>query len=227
MKRKDFLKNGILSLGTLAAAPTVLSSCGTDEGPDNNNTDCYTSPTEIKGPFPHKTPAQMVKENIVGDRSGVALMIEFTIENQKENCEPLVDAIVDLWHCDAKGNYSEYSGQIDGDMSNKSFLRGRQTTDADGKVSFITIFPGWYPGRAPHLHVEIFNSDGQSLLITQTAFPENISKQVYATSNYNGDFDTANAKDLFFTDLDKNLTDTITGNINDGFTMKEILKVKA
>jgi protocatechuate 3,4-dioxygenase beta subunit len=226
MKRKDFLKNGLLGLGTLAAAPTVLSSCGGDEEPQNNN-DCYTSPQEIKGPFPHKTPAQLVKENIIGNRSGVPLLIELTIENSNDNCTPLVDATVDLWHCDAKGNYSEYSGQQEGDMTNENFLRGRQTTDADGKVSFISIYPGWYPGRAPHLHIEVISKEGKSLLVTQTAFPEAVSKAVYQTQNYNGEFDTSNSRDAFFTNLNKNLPTSVEGDTTNGYTLKETLKVKA
>ncbi len=115
--------------------------------------------------------------------------------------------------CDAKGNYSEYDGQLDGDFTNNSFLRGRQTTGADGKASFISIYPGWYPGRAPHFHIEILRSNETSLLVSQVAFPEDISNTVYAT---NGEFGSS---------LNRNLADSVTGNTTDGYTLEKIIKV--
>ena len=132
---------------------------------------CVRSPSETAGPFPIMTPAELVRENIIGDRSGVPLLIQFTIQNTNSNCASLEGVNVDIWHCDAKGNYSEYSGQLEGDFTNADFLRGRQVTNADGNASFISIYPGWYPGRTPHLHVEVKSSSGASLLITQVSFP--------------------------------------------------------
>lgn len=226
MDRKKFLKNGALGLGSIIALPTMISSCSKDDDTVIDPNTCAVSPTETDGPFPIKTPADWVRENIIGDRTGVALMITFTIQNTNNNCMPMEGVFVDLWHCDAKGNYSEYDGQIEGDFTNKHFLRGRQTTDANGKASFITIYPGWYPGRAPHLHVEVKTSSGQSLLITQTAFPEDISNTIYATSDYSGDFDTSNAQDgEFGNSLNRNIAESVTGNISDGYTLLETLKV--
>ena len=151
-----------------------------------------------------------------------------SIEDINDDCKALVGASVDIWQCDAKGNYSEYANQLDGDFTNEHFLRGRQTTNTDGEVSFISIFPGWYPGRAPHLHLEIKSSSGESLLVTQTAFPEDISTEVYTTSAYKGDFDTSNTNDGGFSNsLEDNMADEVTGNLSDGFTMTKIIRVKA
>src|SRR5919197_4167856 len=79
-------------------------------------------------------------------------------------CSPLVGAQVDLWQCDALGNYSDehdMSGLFD-TVGNK-FLRGYQITDADGAVQFMTIYPGWYPGRTPHIHFKVRTApDSQS-----------------------------------------------------------------
>ncbi|MEM7372997.1 MAG: intradiol ring-cleavage dioxygenase [Bacteroidota bacterium] len=223
MDRKKFLSKGAAGLGAIIAIPTVLSSCKTE--PIDPNA-CAVSPVETAGPFPIKTPADWIRENIVGNRTGVALMMQFTIQNTNDSCNPLPGALVDLWHCDAKGNYSEYNGQLDGDFTSEHFLRGRQTTDANGNASFISIYPGWYPGRAPHLHVEIKSSDGTSLLVTQVAFPEDVSKTVYASQEYRGDFDTSNAADaLFGSDLARNMTDSVTGNVTDGYTMIKTIKV--
>ena len=228
MERKKFLKNGLLGLGTIVAIPSLTTSCSKDKGDDPiiNPDDCSVYPSKIEGPFPIKTPADFVRENIVGNRTGVPLLIKIKIENTNNNCEPLAGVLVDIWHCDAKGNYSEYADQLDGNFTNEHFLRGRQTTGADGIASFISIYPGWYPGRAPHLHLEIKKTSGESLLITQTAFPEDISNTVYATSGYNGNIDTTNSDDFEFAGtIEKNLPTSITGNTTDGYTIEETISV--
>lgn len=231
MDRKKFLKNGLLGIGTIVTMPSLITSCTKDainepSKPAVASGSCAVSPTEIAGPFPIKTPADLVRQNIIGNKKGIPLLIKIKVENTNNDCKPLQGVLVDLWHCDARGNYSEYSEQLDGDFTSEHFLRGRQTTGADGVASFISIYPGWYPGRAPHLHLEIKKASGESLLITQTAFPENISKTVYATSGYKGNFDTPNAKDFEFEDsLDKNLADSVTGNTTDGYTLTETIRV--
>lgn len=225
MNRKNFLKKGMLGLGSIIAIPTLTTSCNKDKNTITPST-CQPSPTETAGPFPIKTPSDLVRESILGDRTGIPLLINITIQNTENACAPLEGVFVDIWQCDAKGNYSEYNDQLDGDFTSKHFLRGRQQTDANGKVSFISIYPGWYPGRAPHLHVEIRNSSRTSLLISQIAFPEDISKAVYATANYKGDFDTRNLEDGEFSDsLTQNMADSVTGNTTDGYTLTKIIKV--
>ena len=226
MNRKKFIRNLGMGVAIAPIVPTALVSC--DKNDDNNpmTGDCTVSPTETDGPFPIKTPTDLVLENIVGNRMGIALRINLTVQNTNNNCAALEGVFVDIWQCDAAGNYSEYNNQLDGNFTSENFLRGRQTTSRDGKVSFISVYPGWYPGRAPHLHLEIQNSSGKSLLITQIAFPEDISKAVYATLGYKGDFDTSNTSDGEFSDsLTQNMADTVTGNITDGYTLTKILKV--
>lgn len=229
MDRKKFIKN--LGLGVVATPilGTTLA-CSSD---DNTNTQtpidptaCATSPAEMVGPFPLKSPMDFVRANIVGDRNGIPLVVNLVIQNVNTNCTALADVYVDIWQCDAKGNYSEYAGQLDGNFTNQHFLRGRQTTNTEGKVSFISIYPGWYPGRAPHLHIEVLRKNGTSLLVTQIAFPENISTKVYENSSYNGNFDTSNTQDGLFDDsLAGNLTDSITGDNTNGYTLTKIIKV--
>ncbi len=225
MDRKKFLKKGLVGMSGIVAIPTLIASCSKDDE-NVDPEDCAVSPSETGGPFPIKTPADLVRENIIGDRTGIPLLITIKVENTNNDCAALEGVLVDVWHCDAKGNYSEYSGQIDGNFTNNSFLRGRQVTNADGMASFISIYPGWYPGRAPHLHLEIKDADGNSLLITQTAFPEDISNTVYATETYNGDFDTSNEEDGEFGDsLNRNIATAVTGNTIDGYTLLETIKV--
>ncbi len=211
-----------MGLGSIVAIPTLITSCENDDE-DVAPTGCVTSPVETAGPFPIKTPADLVRENIIGNRSGIPLMITFNIQNTNSDCSPMEGVFVDIWHCDAQGNYSEYDGQLDGDFTSENFLRGRQTTDANGNASFISIFPGWYPGRTPHIHLEIKSSSGASLLITQVSWAEDISSVVYATSEYNGDADTNNSNDGLVSDA--NLADSLTGNTTDGFVLMKNIKV--
>lgn len=234
MDRKKFIRNGILGIASLATAAKLLESCSKD---DNNNGDvnasadgsCTVSPSETKGPFPIKTPSQLVLENIKSDRIGIALLINLTIENKNNNCLPLEGVLVDVWHCDKDGNYSEYggTGMQQTDYTAVHFLRGRQTTSSKGEVSFLSIFPGWYQGRAPHVHVEVLTSSGTSLLVTQIAFPENISSAVYSSTNYvsHGQADTSNTKDNVFSDSLANELATLTGNLTDGYTLSKTIVV--
>ncbi len=221
MQRKEFLKNGLFGLTTIVTVPTVISSCTKDDDFDPNA--CELSPEETAGPFPIKTPAELVRENIIGNKTGIPLMITLNIQNINDNCRPIESALVDIWHCDAQGNYSEYDGQLDGDFTSENFLRGRQTTDANGNASFISIFPGWYPGRTPHIHVEIKSNSGRSLLISQVSWSENISKSVYATQGYNGNADTNNSNDGIVSNA--NLADNLTGNITDGYVLTKNIRV--
>ena len=235
MDRKKFIRNGILGIASLATATKILESCSKN---DNDDTDtnasgdgsCTVSPSETKGPFPIKTPSQLVLENIKSDRIGVALLINLVIENKNNNCAPLENVLVDVWHCDKDGNYSEYGGtqMQQTDYTSVHFLRGRQTTNSKGEVSFISIFPGWYQGRAPHVHVEVLTTGGSSLLVTQIAFPENISSTVYSSANYSahGQADTSNTKDNVFSDSLSDELATLTGNLTDGYTLSKTITVK-
>lgn len=235
MKRNEFLKKGIVGMGTIVAIPTLFNGCSTEdddssssEETGSNNGDCDLSPSETAGPFPIITPAELVRQNIIGDRTGVALLITITVQDQSENCNPLEGVYVDLWHCDAEGNYSEYGGtQMQStDYTEQHFLRGRQTTDANGNASFISVFPGWYNGRAPHIHLEILDSNENSIRVTQIAFPKDVCDTVYATSGYNGEANTLNENDNVFSDsLDGNMLDSLTGNTTDGYTLLKTVTV--
>ena len=236
MKRNEFLKKGIVSMGTIVAIPTLFNGCSTEDdsssssetGGTNVIGDCDLSPSETAGPFPIITPAELVRQNIIGDRTGVALLITITVQDQSDDCNPLEGVYVDLWHCDAEGNYSEYGGtQMQStDYTEQHFLRGRQTTDANGNASFISIFPGWYNGRAPHIHLEILDSNENSIRVTQIAFPKDTCDTVYATSGYNGEANTLNENVNVFSDsLDGNMLDSLTGNTTDGYTLLKTVTV--
>jgi protocatechuate 3,4-dioxygenase beta subunit len=236
MDRKKFIRNSILGIASIATASKLLESCSKDNNNDSSNdtttnSGCIVSPTETKGPFPIKTPSQLVLENIKSDRIGIPLLINLTIENKNNDCSVLEGAIVDIWHCDKDGNYSEYGGtqMQQTDYTAVHFLRGRQTTNTKGLASFVSIYPGWYSGRAPHLHIEVLSSSGTSLLITQLAFPENVSSQVYSSSNYaaHGQANTSNTSDNVFSDSLSSELATVTGNLTDGYTLTQTIVVSA
>ena len=235
MDRKKFIRNGLLGITALAGATKLLESCSKSDNDDSetNSSDgsCVVSPSETKGPFPIKTPSQLVLENITSDRIGIALLINLKIENKNNDCAPLANVLVDIWHCDKDGNYSEYGGtqMQQTDYTSVHFLRGRQTTNSSGEVSFISIYPGWYQGRAPHVHVEVLTNSGSSLLVTQIAFPETISSTVYSSANYaaHGQADTKNANDNVFSDSLSQELATLTGNLTDGYTLSKTITVNA
>lgn len=226
MKRKSFLKNSLTGLGAIVGLPLGLSAYVNTK--DAREGDCTVSPRETAGPFPIKTPSDLVRANIISDRKGVALLINITIQDKNNNCKPMADVHVDAWHCDSQGYYSEYGSERwqKKDFTKHHFLRGRQATDKNGQVSFISIYPGWYPGRAPHIHVEVLNKDGKSLLVTQVAFPDDISEEVYKTGHYKGPADTTNTSDgLFANSLEGNMG-SVSGNIKDGYTLTHTIVVR-
>lgn len=230
MNRKKFLQKSLFGLGGIVALPAVASSCSANDSTvdTNDSGSCNLSPAETAGPFPNKTPAQLARENIISDRSGIPLLINLSIVDQSNDCKPLSGVHVDIWHCDAEGQYSQYGNNAlqQVDLTDKDFLRGRQTTDANGNVSFISIFPGWYPGRAPHIHLEILDASENSIRVSQIAFPKDVCDNVYKTANYKGEADTLNSNDgVFYNSLDGNIADSIEGNISDGYTLQKTIVV--
>ena len=112
-------------------------------------------------------------------------------------CVPLEGVIVDVWHCDALGVYSGVSGDT-GD-----FLRGYQRTDANGSASFTTVYPGWYSGRAVHIHFKIRTDPDAAAgfeATSQLFFDDAFSAQVYQSGVYaaKGTQDRPNASDQIF-----------------------------
>ena len=143
--------------------------------------------------------------------------------------------IVDIWHCDKEGNYSQYGGtqMQPTNYQSYNFLRGRQVTDANGKVKFTTIFPGWYTGRATHIHVHVYNTNGSSVKVTQISFPEGTNSAVVTvnaatSSGYTKGMSgyTYNASDNVFSDDKSNLqVATVSGSVSAGYTISSNIKV--
>jgi protocatechuate 3,4-dioxygenase beta subunit len=177
---------------------------------------CLVSPTETVGPYPSIT--DLFRSDIREGRSGTAVMLELTVVDVNSSCAAVDHAQVEIWQCDAEGHYSQYSQQ-GYDARSETFLRGIQTTDASGRVTFLTVYPGWYAGRATHIHVEV-TVGGRSVKVTQIAFPESTTASVYATGVYagRGPNPTANARDMVFADsIDSELA-AVSGDPVSGLT---------
>lgn len=225
MNTTKFLRKGLFSLMTLFAVCILAVSC--DEAVDEPSINPFCLPTSANtaGAYTTETPADLERTNIVGDRTGMPLTISLRVQKNIGVCEPYQNLTVDVWHCDANGNYSQYAGQVDGDFSSADFLRGRQTTNESGTVSFTSIYPGWVAGSAPRIYVEISDSDGSTILVTQLALPEFISNEVYATTGYNGNQDTSNNDDSELLKGENAIEANVSGNATDGYALSQTINI--
>ncbi|WGM20569.1 intradiol ring-cleavage dioxygenase [Paenarthrobacter sp. OM7] len=156
---------------------------------------------------------------------GVPLTVTLTLLDNANGCSPLAGAAVYVWHCDRNGKYSLY----DSGLENQNYLRGVQEADANGQLTFSTIYPGAYNGRWPHIHFEVFESmsnttaAGQVLAVSQIALTEAACKTVYATAGYessarNFPNTTLTSDNVFGDDGGIYQLATISGSVAGGYT---------
>lgn len=170
MKRRDILKTVGLA-GAVASIPQLVraETCQTNA--------CVLIPSETAGPYPLDltTNTNYFKKDIRGDRSGVRLNVKLKVLGLN-NCLPMQNLRVNIWHCDKDGNYSGYGTEV-----GKTYLRGYQFTDANGEVEFVTIFPGWYTGRICHIHFQVYVSTAYAA-ISQLTFPIASKNSIYTAN---------------------------------------------
>jgi len=217
-----------------STAPTTTSgssSAAADGAP------LETIPEETAGPFPgdgSNGPNALTQSGIVRSdirssfgsstrtAEGVQLTIELTVRNS--DGKPYAGAAVYLWHCDINGDYSMYSDRV----KDENFLRGVQEADASGKLMFVSVFPGAYSGRWPHIHFEVYptlaeaTKAGNKVTTSQLALPESTCKEVYGTTGYTQSVQnmsrTSLKQDMVFRDgVDEQMA-TMTGNVQSGYT---------
>ena len=234
--RRDALKLlGVGSVSFLAACaapeatstivPTVASTPGTSV--TSSALDCVVRPELTIGPY--FVDGQLNRPDIRSDPSdgsvkeGVPLTININISAVADNsCTPLEGAQVDMWHCDAQGVYSGVSDQ-GFDTTGQQFLRGYQLTDGTGKVQFLTIYPGWYSGRAVHIHFTIRTTatdDSDYQFTSQFFFDDTLTDQVHAQEPYasKGQRDTRNADDSIYNGGGDQLLLNLEGDNTNGYT---------
>jgi protocatechuate 3,4-dioxygenase beta subunit len=161
---------------------------------------CILTPQAMEGPF-YFDP-QLVRTDITEGKGGAPLRVTLKIF-EAATCAPLPKARIDIWQCDGLGVYSGYARQATGSTRGQTFLRGTQFADDDGVARFDTIYPGWYPGRTPHIHFKVL-LDKTSLVTGQLYFPDPVTDRIYASHAPNRQReeqrDTNNATDFIFAD---------------------------
>jgi protocatechuate 3,4-dioxygenase beta subunit len=178
--------------GNGESSPTSASSpSATTSSPSaaSTNAQCVVTPALTQGPY--FVDEMLKRSDIRADpatgtaRPGVPLELTLSLSQVgASGCGALAGALVDMWHCDALGVYSDVSAQR---TVGQAFLRGYQTSDGNGSVRFTTIYPGWYQGRAVHIHFKVRTSPaGPSGLefTSQLFFDEALTDQVHAQSPY-------------------------------------------
>lgn len=154
---------------------------------------CIVRPRQTAGPYFVDTRlnrADIRSDPVDGSvKPGMPLRLSFRVSRiDGRTCAPLAGAVVDVWQCDALGVYSgvrDFNGLFD--TRGKQFLRGYQVTDAEGDARFLTVYPGWYPGRTVHIHFRIRTDPGarHGLEFTsQLYFADAVTDEVHAQPPY-------------------------------------------
>ncbi len=195
-------------LGVTAASAFV--GCGADLPGSQTQSivaSCLVSPQQTEGPYfvDEKLNRSDIRVDPVSNSVSQGLPLRLVLRVQRvtsNTCKPLPGATVDIWHCDAIGIYSDVQDGPGGfgDTRGKKFLRGYQVTNAEGQVEFLTIYPGWYPGRTVHIHFKIRTEPGSEVgyeFTSQLFFDETITDQVHSQPPYanKGRRDTTNSRD--------------------------------
>lgn len=177
---------GAAGVATVGAACTTPASNGdsaesapTDGSPVGGTTStpaCVLSPEMTEGPY--YIDGEAVRSDVTEGKPGVPLRLDLTVVDAT-SCAALHKAAVEIWHADAGGNYSGFGASA----SNTTFLRGVQIADRAGRVRFTTVYPGWYMGRATHIHLKV-HVGGNVVHTGQLFFDETTNDTVYAREPY-------------------------------------------
>ncbi len=150
---------------------------------------CIASPEMTEGPY--YVDEDLNRSDIRSDTAtgalseGTPLELLLSVSQVGAACTPLAGALVEIWHCDALGVYSGVNDFNFGDTSGKNYLRGNQLTDSGGSVRFSTVYPGFYRGRAVHIHFKVLTPDGGEFT-SQLFFEDSLSDEIYAAEPYAG-----------------------------------------
>jgi protocatechuate 3,4-dioxygenase beta subunit len=200
--------------GSSAAVAATTAAAGTA-----SSAACAVTPEGEIGPyFADDSAAGFNRSTILANidgtstQAGVALTLRIYVRDSRKNCAAVAGLQVDIWHCNAKGVYSDESNL---GTSGQTWLRGYQVTGATGLVTFKTIVPGWYPGRVTHIHLRVRSSYSQTSSpsdgtnTTQLFFPQTLIDALSASIapyNTHGTNSTTNATDHVYTRETKGVT---------------------
>ena len=141
---------------------------------------CLLVATTTQGPCTTET--DIVREDI--SEAWTGLPVRLALKVVDESCNPLVGATIKIWHTNIEGSYSGPTPNNgiclkDQAYASANFFRGVQTTAADGTVFFDTCFPGWYRGRAIHIHFQVKDAS-RTYRVSQLFFPEDVTEDIFA-----------------------------------------------
>lgn len=208
----------IVPLAAGAAHAQDAESTSEDDMPST----CLLSPEMTEGPY--YLDDMLIRQDVAEGKAGVPLDLTMTVVNA-ETCAPLANAAVEIWHCDANGFYSGFvdnspggqpgnAGYVEDESDTGTFLRGIQLSDEAGNVWFQTIYPGWYAGRAIHIHLSVHlggededgvYQGGTTAHTGQIAFADEVTLLVAETEPYasrTSDFVRAGEDGIFRPHLD-------------------------
>ncbi|MES2176143.1 MAG: intradiol ring-cleavage dioxygenase [Pseudomonadota bacterium] len=237
--------SGSSSGSTATPTPTPTPAPTPTPTPTPSGT-CVADPTETNGPYPAdgsnssngsvvnvlddtgivRTDIRSSFGSSSGTAAGITMELTITVVNVNNSCATLEGYAVYLWHCTRDGLYSLYT------VPGENYLRGVGVTDANGQVTFTSIFPGCYSGRYPHIHFEVYPSLARAtsyanrVLTSQFAMPADACTTVYATSGYassKSNFASiSTSSDNVFGDNTAAqvtaMTPTMTGDVTNGYT---------
>ncbi|MFF5184925.1 intradiol ring-cleavage dioxygenase [Streptomyces sp. NPDC000345] len=190
---------GGLAIAGMASADTATGETGSTaaetgaSAPSAATSGICTLNAEVtEGPY--SLEGALVREDIREDKEGFEVRYTFTVVDQADDCAPLAGALVEIWHCDALGEYSGFvGGNGHQEEDNGTFLRGGQMTDENGQCSITSIWPGHYVSRAVHVHMRVHTdvtltddsyTGGEIIHTGQLFFDPDVNAEVQATSPY-------------------------------------------
>lgn len=229
---------------------SATNSDTTSSSSDNGTTasgSCTVTATEVNGPYPADGSnsagdgnsavlddvydgSPIVRNSIAESISGVPLALTLSLQNVNNSCATLSGYYIYVWHCTPDGEYSAYTGSTNGGTHSRTetYCRGIAQTDSNGNVTFSSVYPGWYSGRAVHIHCEVYSSLSASspVKITQFCFPMSVNNVVQASSGYPGTSGLmANSSDGMFSDGTTTEMLTVTGSVASGYSASLTLRV--
>jgi protocatechuate 3,4-dioxygenase beta subunit len=185
-------------------------------------TACVLIPQETIGPYPLLqvlSNTALRRADVRENRIGVTLTLVMSLVDVNDGCNPVTNAAVYIWQCDKDGNYSGYGSEAE-----QTYLRGIQFTDANGQVTFTTVYPGWYPGRITHIHFQVYlNADlgGTATATSQIAFSPAITQTAYASAPYAARGQNTSvasfAQDMVFADGTTYQLANVAGDVASGY----------
>jgi protocatechuate 3,4-dioxygenase beta subunit len=206
MNDKAITRRGsLIKAGGVLAATLGVAGCGSDSSDSASGTtstgtgpagvasgavSCVLTPEQTEGPY--YVAGEKLRRNITDGRPGTALTLKLGVVDAS-TCKPIKGATVEVWHCDASGDYSHFN-------AGGNFLRGAQKTNAKGMATFNTIYPGWYRGRTVHIHVKV-HIGGNVVHTGQLYFSDAVTDAIYRRSPYKSraaSRDTRNAGDSIY-----------------------------